>query len=108
MAPVALLGPVKSAVTCTVPSGLTVSVADHTSAAFFPDTSGTGHADSAVPPLVTFAGGIRVHASVSERRQENDTLSYLAESPSAISVTRRAVRCPSDGVSKPPGPAWNV
>ncbi len=51
---------------------------------------------------------MRVQGSASERRQEKDTLSYLAPSASATSGSRRAVRSPSEGWRKPPGPAWKV
>ncbi|CAM5555186.1 hypothetical protein SGLAM104S_09353 [Streptomyces glaucescens] len=106
--PAAEFGPVKSALIWTVPSGSTVWVAFHTSGAFFPPASGTGHAVSGTPPEVTSPTGILVQPSASERRQEKDTLSYLPASASATSGSRRAVRSPSDGWRKPPEPAWNV
>ncbi|CAM5682351.1 hypothetical protein SALBM217S_04844 [Streptomyces griseoloalbus] len=105
VAPTAPPGPVKSALICTVPSGSTVSVAFQTSGAFFPSVSGTGQADSGWPPAVTWPTGILTQLSAADRRQENDTWSYLPASASATSGTRRAVRSPSAGWTNPPGPA---
>ncbi len=108
VAPVVLLGPVRSALSWTVPSGSTVSVAFQTSGAFLPPVIGTGHAVSGVPLEVTCPAGMRTQGSASERRQEKATALYLAASASATSGSRRAVRSPSEGWMNPPGPAWKV
>lgn len=101
-------GPVKSARSCTVPSGLTVPAAFQLSAGVLPAVSATGQEPSAAPELVTSAGGTGAQASASERRQEKLALSYLEPSASAASGTRAAVREPSFGEVTPPAPTWKA
>lgn len=88
--PVAASGPVRSALIWTLPSGLTVSVAFQTRAAFFPPVIGTGQPVSGVPPEVTWPAGIGTQGSASERRQEKAAASYLV--PSGLGDQGQAAR----------------
>src|SRR3954447_23773206 len=76
--PAALFGPVKSALIWATPSGLTVLVAFHVSAALLPWASGSGHAVMGWLPLTTSPTGIGAHASASDRRHEKVTASNFA------------------------------